>query len=139
MMKKVVKQLKKKINSDSILRYHNTPKPLRLEYLYGKYELADTYIFANKHILPDLFQNPKNRKKNKIIAMGKYGDDWVVVKVVAFLPGTLKELNETRGPATAKYEEYLEDLWTKELQAKYKVVVNDDVVAGLKKKLVNSQ
>jgi peptidyl-prolyl cis-trans isomerase SurA len=68
--------------------------------------------------------------------MGKYGEDWVVVKIIEFKPQGLKELNETRGPVTAKYEEFLEDLWIKDLEAKYTVEVNKEALAGLKKKLL---
>jgi peptidyl-prolyl cis-trans isomerase SurA len=138
-MNKVAKQVKKKMNPDSIKKFHNAVKPLSVDYKIGKYEVNDNYLFADKKLLEDLFADPKNRKKNKILLMGNYGSDWVVIKVNEFIPGSLKELNETRGPVTAKYEEFLEDAWTKTLQSKYQVVVNQEVVDTLKKKLVNSQ
>jgi hypothetical protein len=139
MMKKVAKQLKKKMHPDSIKNFHNAAKSLSLDYRIGKYEITDNYLFADKKLLSDLFADPKNRKKKKIVNMGKYGEDWVVVKVIEFIPGSVKALNETRGPVTAKYEEFLEELWTQELQQRYSVVVNQEAIAALKKKLVNAQ
>lgn len=135
-MKKVAKQVKKKMPADSIKAFHNRIKPLTVDFKNGKYEVTDNYLFADKKLLPDLFANPKSKKKKSIIQMGQYGEDWVVVKIVDFYPAGLKELNETRGPVTAKYEEYLEDLWVKELQQRYTVEVNKKELADLKKKLL---
>lgn len=136
-MKKVAKQVKKGMNPDSIKVFHNRIKALSLDYKKGKYEEGDSYLFADKKLLQDLFANADYRKKGKIIKMGQYGEDWVVVKVVDFLPAGPKALSETRGHVAAKYEEYLEDQWTKELQARYKVDVNDQALDELIKKLTH--
>ncbi|MCC7298122.1 MAG: peptidylprolyl isomerase [Bacteroidia bacterium] len=130
-MNKVAKQVKKKMIPDSIKAYHNRIKPLSVDYKKGKYEETDNYLFADKKMLADLFANPAYRKKNKIVKLGKYGDDYVLVKVNEFIPAGLKTLSETRGPVTAKYEEYLEEIWTAELQQRYPVVINDAALTAL--------
>jgi peptidyl-prolyl cis-trans isomerase SurA len=135
-MKMVAKQLKKNISLDSIKRFHNLKKPLSVDYKTGKYEITDNYLFADKNMLPALFENKKSKKKNAIIQLGKFGEDWVTVKIIEFKPAGLKELNETRGPVTAQYEEFLEAEWVKELQARYTVEINKAVVEEFKKKLM---
>lgn len=135
MMKKVAKQVKKNMPADSIKAFHNRVKALSLDYKKGKYEAGDSYLFADKKVLEDLFADPAYRKAGKIIKMGKYGDDYVVVKVVEFLPAGPKALQETRGHVAAKYEEYLEEQWTQELQKKYKVEINDALLNEVIKKL----
>lgn len=137
LMKKVAKQVKKGINSDTIKARHNRVKPLSVDYKIGKYEATDNYLFADKKLLKDVFDHKKSKKAKSVIQMGQYGDDWVLVKIVDFLPAGPKELNETRGPVTAKYEEYLEDLWIKDLQNRYTVSVDSKVLSDFKKKLIN--
>ena len=54
----------------------------------------------------------------------------------AYIKGKLgpmpKELNEIKGLMTADYQNYLEKEWIKELRAKYKIVVNKDVLNSIK-------
>lgn len=50
-----------------------------------------------------------------------------------FIPSSKKELEDTRGAVTAAYQQYLEQKWIEELMAKYKVVVNSDVLYNLGK------
>jgi peptidyl-prolyl cis-trans isomerase SurA len=50
-----------------------------------------------------------------------------------FIPASNKELDDTRGAVTAAYQQYLEQKWIDELMAKYKVVVNKDVLYNLGK------
>jgi peptidyl-prolyl cis-trans isomerase SurA len=54
----------------------------------------------------------------------------------AYIKGKLgpmpKELNEIKGLMTADYQNYLEQEWIKELRAKYKIVVNKDVLNSIK-------
>lgn len=49
------------------------------------------------------------------------------------IPASNKELDDTRGAVTAAYQQYLEQKWIDELMAKYKVVVNKDVLYNLGK------
>jgi peptidyl-prolyl cis-trans isomerase SurA len=56
-----------------------------------------------------------------------------VVRVAEILPPGEKEFKEAKGAVTSDYQAYLEAEWLKELRAKHKVVVNNDVLYGLGK------
>ena len=43
----------------------------------------------------------------------------------------VKSLSEVKGMVTAKYQDYLMDVWLKELREKYEIVYNDDVFKQL--------
>ncbi|HOZ31163.1 MAG TPA: hypothetical protein PLL66_09615, partial [Bacteroidales bacterium] len=45
----------------------------------------------------------------------------------------VKSLNEAKGIITADYQNFLEKEWLKELHAKYKVVIHDDVLKSISK------
>lgn len=47
------------------------------------------------------------------------------------IPPGPKKLEDARGYAIAKYQDYLEDHWVKTLQSQYKVVINQDVLNAL--------
>jgi hypothetical protein len=114
---------------------HNRVTPLSVDYKKGKYEKKDSYLFADKAMLGKLFANPANQKAGKIIKLGQFGDDFVVVKVNEYMPTQLKTLAESRGPVTARYEDYLEAQWVQELQQRYTVQVNEAVMADVVKRL----
>ena len=48
------------------------------------------------------------------------------------LPPSPKELNETRGQVTSDYQDELEVIWMKELRSKYEVIVNKELLSGIK-------
>ena len=136
-MKSTAKMLKKKTNPDSIKKFQNVTSQLNLDYRVGKYELTDSFLFPDKKVLELLFSDPKYRKANKIVKLNHIGNDWVVIKVNQFIPSMAKQLDETRGPVAAKYQDYLEKQWIESLRAKYKVVTNEAAFQALKTKLVN--
>jgi peptidyl-prolyl cis-trans isomerase SurA len=77
-------------------------------------------------------------KKNNIITDKEYKNTIVdkenkTVTYIAVLPPQHKELNEARGIITADYQNYLESEWVKELRAKYKYVVHDDILRSISK------
>ncbi len=53
------------------------------------------------------------------------------IKVEKIIPKTPKALKDARGYVVADYQEFLESEWMNELQAKYKVVVNQDVLNSI--------
>ncbi|MBL7811900.1 MAG: peptidylprolyl isomerase [Bacteroidetes bacterium] len=135
-MNRVAKSVRKKIAADSIRRAENKTNQLNLDFRIGKYELADSFLFPDKRILETLFADPKYRaKSDKVYTLNKIGKDWVVVKVVKFLPASSKTLSETRGPVASKYQETLEKEWMDALKSKYTVEVNEPVLNELKKRL----
>jgi peptidyl-prolyl cis-trans isomerase SurA len=60
------------------------------------------------------------------------GKFYVVVNKES-IPASNKELEETKGAVTAAYQQYLEQQWMEELMAKYKVVINQEVLYNLGK------
>jgi peptidyl-prolyl cis-trans isomerase SurA len=67
------------------------------------------------------------------------GDDFIVVKVNAYLPAGPKMLDETRGPVASKYQEQLEKEWIESLRNRYSVTVNESVMKSIEVKLVNQK
>lgn len=58
---------------------------------------------------------------------------YYVVDVNKKIPAGQKELSEARGAATAAYQNYLEAEWIKELENKYPVIINKEVLYSLGK------
>ena len=56
---------------------------------------------------------------------------YMIEKVI---PSSLKNLSEARGYVVADYQDFLEKKWVEELQSKYKVKVNKEVLESLIKK-----
>ena len=67
--------------------------------------------------------------------MGQVGNDFVVLKVKSFLPAGPKSLDETRGPVASKYQTVLEKEWIADLEIRYPVTINYEVVEEFKRKL----
>jgi peptidyl-prolyl cis-trans isomerase SurA len=67
------------------------------------------------------------------------GDDFIVVKVNAYMPAGPKMLDETRGPVASKYQEQLEKEWIESLRNRYSVTVNESVMKSIEVKLVNQK
>lgn len=55
----------------------------------------------------------------------------VFVVVYGLLDPEPKTLNEARGLITADYQNYLEDLWIKELKKKYTVIVHEEILSDI--------
>ncbi|MCP4120965.1 MAG: hypothetical protein GY751_04365 [Bacteroidetes bacterium] len=56
-----------------------------------------------------------------------------VWQVTGILPQTNKRFEDSKGFAIAEYQEFLETQWVNELEDKYKVVIDEDVLSGLVK------
>lgn len=143
MMKTVAKQVKKGISADSLRREHTKKNILDFSYRAGKFEKSDSFLFAPSPILNMLFTDlnsvkPKY-KKFGIYQVGMVGDDFIVVRVNAFIPLGPKSLDETRGPVASKYQEQLEKEWIESLKTRYPVTVNETVIQSIELKLVNNK
>ncbi len=137
MNKRVFKQVKKGISPEEIKKEHTQKALLDFNYRIGKYQLSDTALFPQRQALIRVFSNDKMKKsKNKTYNLGKIGEDWVVVKVIEFLPTGPKTLEETRGPVASKYQEELEKQWIQELESKFTVESNSHAIQSVKGKLI---
>ena len=61
-----------------------------------------------------------------------YNDQVVIVLVKNVVASTPKKLSESKGLVTSDYQTYLEEQWIKELRAKYKFTINQDVLHSIK-------
>jgi peptidyl-prolyl cis-trans isomerase SurA len=61
-----------------------------------------------------------------------YNDQVVIVLVKNVVASTPKKLTESKGLVTSDYQTFLEEQWIKELRAKYKFTVNQDVLHSIK-------
>ena len=73
--------------------------------------------------------DPSVWKEGKVVAHG--ADLLNFMKVEKIIPKTPKALKDARGYVVADYQEFLEKQWMDELAAKYKVVVNKDVLNSI--------
>jgi len=121
---KVEKLLKKKAKkgytNEDILKMINVDSQLDLKIEEGKYSKKD-----NDYVDLAIWQKEKTTKvsKEKVVTI-------VVIKDV--LAPSPKPLDEIKGLITSDYQNYLEKEWVKELKAKYKVVVNEEVLKLVK-------
>lgn len=117
---KVVDMLKIDTNtSREILAKLNVSSQLNLRVKTNKYEVEDVdflkgHTFAAGTNAPYMFD-----------------DKYYVVDVKEKLPAGVKALDEARGAVTAAYQNYLESEWVNELDKKYPVVVNKEVLYSI--------
>lgn len=65
-----------------------------------------------------------------------YNDAYHIIKVNKVLPEANKTLDETRGIVISDYQNLVEKNWLKELEGKYKVSVNQDVLEKVKAQII---
>ncbi len=115
----VRKLLKKGRGDDVILENINVDSKLNVRVEAGVYEAKSR---------PEL--NGLKFKKGVSKVLNQNGN-FIVLKVDKVLPVESKSLSEVKGMVTAKYQDYLMDVWLKELREKYEIVYNDDVFKQL--------
>ncbi len=121
--KKAYKLAKKgKIENDSIINYLNKDSQLNIKLESGTFVNAEHELLKNT-----TWKKGLNKIKN-------IGDKYVFVIVDKNLPSAPKKLEEAKGLITAAYQEYLEKEWLKELENKFKITVNKDVLYTIKNK-----
>ena len=115
----MLKRKKDKITSKDVIEKVNASSELNLRVKTNKFEIINTPYLVDREILKGL---------NKPYAFnGKY----YVLKVAQVIEDQPKELNETRGAVTSEYQSFLEKTWLEELNKKYKVTINEQVLYSL--------
>jgi len=66
-----------------------------------------------------------------------YNDAFHIIKVNKVLPETIKTLEEVKGVVISDYQNLVEKNWLKELEGKYEVKINQDVLAKVKSQIYN--
>jgi peptidyl-prolyl cis-trans isomerase SurA len=115
--------MKKKSNtSKEIIEKVNATSELNLKVKLNKFDPEQTSYLQGRNLvlgrnIPYSFE-------------GKH----YVVKLVSELPIMRKEFSEARGAVTSDYQNFLEKTWLEELNKKYTVKVNYEVLYNLDKK-----
>ncbi len=121
---KVAKSVRKlakdsKMNNEAVLTSINKKNSLNLRIADGKFEKPMNDVFSKIEWKEGLSDN---------VVIDK---NVVFVKVNKILKPEPKLLNEIRGIMTSDYQNYLEKEWIKNLEKKYKINVNQDVLKTL--------
>ncbi len=66
-----------------------------------------------------------------------YNDAYHIIKVNKVLPEATKTLDESRGAVISDYQDKVEKEWLMELENKYKVVINNNILAKVKSHITN--
>lgn len=104
---------------DSVRNTLNENSPLNVKIDRGTFEIT------KDEWLQSVDPNDKNFTPHE--DAGKIG----ILVLEEVLEPAPKELDETRGPVIARYQDHLEEKWMKELKERYKVVVNEDVLYSI--------
>ncbi len=120
--KKTRKLLKKKKSHKEVVEIINKDSELNVKRETGKFEIANRIYL----------EGIKKTGVSKVICDGD-ADLCYVIDVEEILPAGPKALSEARGPIIAKYQNELEENWIAELQKKYPIKVNEDVLYSIKK------
>lgn len=104
-----------------IVQKVNTESELNTRHRNGKFDVEKSSYVRGQNLLPGI---------NNIYEIdGKY----FVSRVAKVLQPTEKEFSEAKGAVTSDYQGHLEEEWLKELRAKHKISVNEDVLYSLGK------
>ena len=118
-LKKILKLAKKDVPKNDILNQINHDSLIYVRIVRDEYELGDNEIIDAQEWIPGITDTFNHEGETVFIQ---------IHEVMAPQP---KLLSETRGIITADYQNYLEEQWIKELRAKYKVVVNKEVLNSI--------
>ncbi|MFN3528554.1 MAG: peptidylprolyl isomerase [Bacteroidia bacterium] len=110
---------KKKNTNEKLQSATNKQNLLALKIKSGKFEKASQEVLDKIAWVPGL---------SPIV---NHNGQFVFVRVREVLPPSVKPLNEIRGLVTSDYQQHLEREWLKELENKYKVIVNQETFNSL--------
>lgn len=113
---------KNKIKNDSIVNFLNQDSQLNIKLESGTFNTNDHIYLTNQ---------TWNKGLNKIKLID---NKYVFVNVKNSLPSQPKKLTEAKGLITAAYQEHLEKEWLTELEKKFEISVNDEVLYAITKK-----
>ena len=124
-VKKISKLMEKGVDIEGMKNLVNTKGQVNVSFSSGEMD--------KKHqALPDDFSF-----KIGVSKVYKHNDAFVVVNVSKVLPKRPKTFEEAKGLVTSDYQIFKEENWLKELQDKYLVKVNPEVLKSIKQTLKN--
>lgn len=113
---------KGKLKNDSILNFLNKDSQLNIQFNEGKKSVNELEFLKTITLKQGLNKPFEYNGKN------------YVVNLLNKVPAAPKEIHEAEGIITAAYQEHLEKQWLKELNAKYEITVNNDILYSIEKK-----
>lgn len=75
--------------------------------------------------------------KTGVSKIYSHNDAYIVAQVKAVLPKEPKAYEDAKGQIISDFQVYKEEQWLKELQVKYPVIINEDVLLNVKKQIKN--
>ena len=120
---KVAKSIVRKSDRDSIEKYLRIRLNDSIQYV--KVEKGLFVKGENKVVDKEVFKS-----KEKFVSSKDYPFVFVTGKMIKKTP---EDYTDVRGLVTADYQEYLEKEWIKTLRAKYKVIVDQNILKTVKK------
>ncbi|WP_055448651.1 peptidylprolyl isomerase [Lacinutrix mariniflava] len=124
-VKKIAKLMEKDVDIEGMKNLVNTKGQVNVSFSSGEMD--------KKHqALPEDFSF-----KIGVSKVYKHNDAFVVVNVSKVLPKRPKTFEEAKGLVTSDYQIFKEENWLKELQDKYLVKVNPEVLKSIKQTLKN--
>jgi peptidyl-prolyl cis-trans isomerase SurA len=111
-----VEEIKTKLNQD------NTQKVI----------FTSGIMAATHRALPKTFNFKKGISKIYF-----YNDAYHIIKTNKVLPQTNKSLEEVKGAVISDYQDLVEKSWLKELEGKYQIKINQEVLAKVKSQIIN--
>lgn len=117
--KDVIKNLKKEVPVDTIVKTMNESSQLNVKHTHAKLATDDGELNVLENKSPGLYGPYK--------VNGKY----FVYRVNEKLDPAPKKLDEARGIVTSDYQKELEQKWMQELRKKHKVEVNEEVLYNI--------
>ncbi|MFP5471739.1 MAG: peptidylprolyl isomerase [Bacteroidia bacterium] len=120
---KAYKMMSKGIAADSVANYINKDSQLNIKLEQGVFETSEHDVLKNSTWEKKLYK-PSN-------TIGD-GSKYYIINIKDVYPAQPKKLNEARGLITSKYQDKLEKDWLDELNKKYKIEVNKNVLYSIK-------
>jgi peptidyl-prolyl cis-trans isomerase SurA len=117
--KKLRKMLKKGADKEAIYEALNKESELNVSIEEGIWSKEDKPLLSEIKWKQGLSDNVEN------------DDQIMVVQIDKVLEPARMELDEARGRVMAEYQQYLEGQWIEELQKKYEVKINKDVLYSI--------
>lgn len=115
----VASNLKSGVALEDLVKKINKGSQLNLGYEHGKYQMGEHKILKDIEWTPGI---------SKVIHKD---NSFYVVRVLKVIEPEPKKINEARGIITADYQNYLHDQWIKELEKKYSVNINQEVLKSI--------
>ncbi|PWK17992.1 peptidylprolyl isomerase [Xanthomarina spongicola] len=120
---------------EKLLRENKSPEQIKLEL---NSENSIDVIFSSGIMDAQHQSLPSDFKFNTGISeIYKFNDAYIVADVKEVLPKELKTFDEARGMVISDFQNYKEANWILDLEKKYTVTINQDVLAKVKAQLNN--